>query len=102
MGSHFERASLSQTRTAGLAVATLLVANGEDVNTLQESLRHASGKVTLDLYAQAVTPAKRKAQSKIVPMLIPNENAAAERVTAPNRLTNPNNLAEPQFGAKVR
>jgi len=51
-------------------VATLLVTNGDDVKTVQESLRHANSKVTLDLCAQAVTPAKRKAQSKIVQMLI--------------------------------
>ncbi|HKR29214.1 MAG TPA: site-specific integrase [Terriglobales bacterium] len=71
-------------------VATLLVANGEDVKTVQESLRHANSKVTLDLYAQAVTPAKRKAQSKIVQMLIPSENSAEKGInTAQNRLTNP-------------
>lgn len=71
-------------------VATLLVANGEDVKTVQESLRHANSKVTLDLYAQAVTPAKRKAQSKIVGMLIPSENNAGQGInTAQNRLSNP-------------
>jgi integrase len=48
---------------------TLLHANGEDVKLVQELLRHASAKITLDTYAQAVTPAKRKAQRKIVEML---------------------------------
>jgi len=48
-----------------------------------ESLRHANSKITLDLYAQAVTPAKRNAQSKIVKMLLPSQvedtkQAAAE------------------------
>jgi integrase len=37
-------------------VAMLLVANGEDIKTVQESLRHANSKLTLDLYAQAITP----------------------------------------------
>ena len=72
-------------------VATLLVANGEDVKTVQESLRHANSKVTLDLYAQAVTPAKRKAQSKIVQMLLPG-SVDPDKTTKPdtkNRLTNP-------------
>ena len=46
--------------------ATLLKANGEDVKTVQELLRHASSRVTLDLYAQALTPAKRDAQSRVV------------------------------------
>ena len=48
---------------------TLLHANGEDVKVVQELLRHGSAKITMDVYAQAVTPAKRKAQGKIVAML---------------------------------
>ena len=48
---------------------TLLHANGEDVKVVQELLRHGSAKVTLDVYAQAVTPAKRAAQGKVVAML---------------------------------
>jgi integrase len=48
---------------------TLLHANGEDVKVVQELLRHGSAKITLDVYAQAVTPAKRKAQGKVVAML---------------------------------
>ena len=73
-------------------VATLLVANGEDVKTVQESLRHANSKVTLDLYAQAVTPTKRKAQSKIVQMLLPPQKLTAEQHESEEqtRLTNPN------------
>ena len=48
---------------------TLLHANGEDVKVVQELLRHGSAKITIDVYAQAVTPAKRKAQEKVVAML---------------------------------
>ena len=48
---------------------TLLHANGEDVKVVQELLRHGSAKITLDVYAQAVTPAKRKAQGKVVSIL---------------------------------
>jgi integrase len=48
---------------------TLLHANGEDVKVVQELLRHGSAKITMDVYAQAVTPAKRMAQGKIVAML---------------------------------
>jgi integrase len=47
----------------------LLRANGEDVKVVQELLRHASARMTLDVYAQAATPAKRKAQGKVVTML---------------------------------
>jgi integrase len=48
---------------------TMLHANGEDVKVVQELLRHGSAKITMDVYAQAVTPAKRKAQEKVVAML---------------------------------
>lgn len=51
--------------------ATMLKANGEDIKTVQEFLRHASSKVTLDVYTQAVTPAKRDAQRKVVEMIRP-------------------------------
>jgi integrase len=50
-------------------VATLLVEHGNDIKVVQELLRHANSKVTLDLYAQAVTQAKREAQAKIVNLL---------------------------------
>jgi integrase len=48
---------------------TLLHANGEDVKVVQELLRHGSARITMDVYAQAVTPTKRKAQGKVVAML---------------------------------
>ncbi|MBB6142955.1 integrase [Silvibacterium bohemicum] len=48
---------------------TLLKANGEDVKVVQELLRHATVKMTLEVYAQAVTPAKREAQSKLAGLL---------------------------------
>ena len=40
---------------------TLLTQNNEDVKVVQELLRHASSRVTLDLYAQAGMPEKRLA-----------------------------------------
>ena len=48
---------------------TLLQANREDVKVVQELLRHGSVKVTMDVYAQAQMPAKRKAQQKVVEMV---------------------------------
>lgn len=48
---------------------TLLKANGEDVKVVQELLRHATVKVTLAVYAQAVTPAKREAESRVAGLL---------------------------------
>ncbi|HTE91558.1 MAG TPA: tyrosine-type recombinase/integrase [Terriglobales bacterium] len=49
--------------------STLLHKNGEDVKTVQELLRHGSSKVTMDVYAQAITSAKRNAQQKVVSIL---------------------------------
>jgi len=46
--------------------ATLLKGNGEDVKTVQESLRHADSKVTLDVYTQGLMPLKRAAQRKVI------------------------------------
>jgi len=50
--------------------ATLLKANGEDVKTVQELLRHATSRITLDVYTQAVNSTKRAAQSKVVKMMV--------------------------------
>ena len=49
---------------------TLLKANGEDVKTVQELLRHANSRITLDVYTQAVNSNKRAAQSKVVRMMV--------------------------------
>ena len=51
---------------------TLLKANGEDVKTVQELLRHANSRITLDVYTQAVNSHKRAAQSKVVRMMVSN------------------------------
>ena len=45
---------------------TLLKANGEDVKAVQELLRHANSRITLDVYTQAVNSNKRAAQSEVV------------------------------------
>ena len=50
--------------------ATLLKANGEDVKTVQELLRHANIAVTMNVYAQGVTELKRQAHRRIVRMVI--------------------------------
>ena len=43
---------------------TLMKANGEDLKTIQELLRHATFKVTADTYTQAVTPVEAPRPSK--------------------------------------
>ena len=58
--------------------ATLLKGNGEDVKTVQESLRHADSKVTLDTYTQGLMPVKREAQRKVIQMIVPIRSRASE------------------------
>lgn len=58
--------------------ATQLKANGEDVKVVQESLRHANSRITLDTYTQALTPAKRQAQTKVVSMILAKQTETAE------------------------
>jgi len=56
--------------------STLLKANGADIKVMQELLRHASTRVTLDTYTQAVTPAKRAAQTAVVTQFFPGAKTA--------------------------
>ena len=53
-------------------------ANGEDIKTIQELLRHANYKVTADVYTQAMTTTKRNAQSRVVRMIL--KKKAAKKV----------------------
>ena len=50
---------------------TILNANGENPKVIQELMRHANLKVTMDTYVQAVTDEKREAQNKVVKMILP-------------------------------
>ena len=49
--------------------SSLLRANKTDIKVTQELLRHASSRVTLDTYTQAVTAQKRRAQSRVIRLL---------------------------------
>jgi len=60
--------------------ATLLKGGGEDVKTVQELMRHANSRLTLDVYAQALTPAKRAAHLKLIGLIHP----AAETAIGPS------------------
>lgn len=55
--------------------STLLRANGEDIKVVQELLRHANSKITMDIYTQALSPAKRQAQSRVASMILPKRTA---------------------------
>jgi site-specific recombinase XerD len=49
--------------TLGHTFGTLMKANGEEIKTIQEMLRHAYFRVTADVYTQATTTAKRRPKS---------------------------------------
>ena len=52
------------------ALTHTLNANAENPKVVQELLRHASLKVTTDVYMQAVSLQKREAQTKLVRMVM--------------------------------
>jgi integrase len=49
--------------------ATQLKANGEDIKTVQESLRHSTARMTMETYTQAVPEHIRRAQERIAEQL---------------------------------
>jgi integrase len=62
---------------------TLVKSQGADVATTQGLMRHANSSITMDRYVQAVTPAKREAQSRLV-QAIPFPDVKRERESFPN------------------
>jgi integrase len=55
------------------SLATLLISNGENVKVAQSQLRHTTPKITLELYAQAVSADQQKAHKKVVHMVLPKK-----------------------------
>ena len=53
--------------------SSTLIANGENVKVVQELMRHASSRFTLEVYTQAKARAKRDVQQRIVEMMLPEE-----------------------------
>ena len=67
------------------SLATLLISNGENVKVAQSQLRHTTPKITLELYAQAVSADQQDAHRKVVQMMLPaafTEKLKARTVTA--------------------
>ncbi len=58
---------------------SLLTANNENVKVVQELLRHASSKITMDTYAQARMQDKRRAQMRIAKDLHRKPGAKGEK-----------------------
>jgi integrase len=57
--------------------STLLRSVGTEFKVMQELLRHSSLRSTLDIYTQAITPAKHAAQAAVVSLVFSSETNAA-------------------------
>jgi integrase len=64
--------------------STLLRSVGAEFKVMQELLRHSSPKTTLEIYTQAVTPAKHAAQAAVLALLFPGtENRLRKSESVP-------------------
>ena len=53
--------------------STLLIANGENVKVVQQLMRHANCRCTLEIYSQARIQEKREAQRRVIEMIFSHE-----------------------------
>ena len=60
--------------------STLLRSVGTEFKAMQELLRHSSFRSTLDVYTQAVTPAKHAAQAVVMSLVFSSDEDGATRV----------------------
>ena len=51
----------------------MLIANGENVKVVQELMRHANSRTTLQVYSHARIREKREAQQRVVEMIMPDD-----------------------------
>jgi len=63
------------------SLATNLRAAGVDFKTVQELLRHANSRITLDVYTHAVSATKREANDRVMQMVF---DAGKARLSAPS------------------
>ena len=49
----------------------ITIRQGQDVKTVQSLMRHANSNITMNIYTHAVSSKKRRAQSKVVEMILP-------------------------------
>jgi integrase len=70
--------------------STMLRSPGVDVKVQQELLRHADIQTTMNVYTQAVSDAKREANSKVVRLVLPAAEQAKRPLVAASRLMGSN------------
>jgi integrase len=59
--------------------STLLRSVGTEFKVMQELLRHSTLRSTLDVYTQAITPAKHAAQAAVLSLVFPREGNGASQ-----------------------
>lgn len=59
--------------------ASLLQAHNEDPTIVQDRLRPASFAVSMNIYAQAASEKKRKAQTKVIGIVVASQNVAKSK-----------------------
>src|ERR1017187_1083807 len=68
------------------SLASFLGQSGENVKTVQELLRHASSRLTQDVYQQGNTEAKRLAIGRVAGIFaVPDKNSLAARIHKENK-----------------
>jgi integrase len=60
------------------SLGTLVKVNGEDVKTIEETLRHANFKATMDVYTQSITEIRRSARSRVVRQIMSAEEGKSD------------------------
>ena len=63
--------------TLRCALASALVANGNDVRLVQELLHHSNPLITLDAYARSTTPATTDGQGWVLQQLLTEDSKVA-------------------------
>ncbi|MGB7602743.1 MAG: tyrosine-type recombinase/integrase, partial [Candidatus Sulfotelmatobacter sp.] len=61
--------------------STLLRSVGTEFKVMQELLRHSSPRSTIDIYTQAVTPAKHVAQAAVLTLIFPVSSCETRSMT---------------------
>src|SRR5271157_1022429 len=64
----------SRSESDGIhSYSSLLRSVGTDLKVMQEPLRHSSFRSTLDVYTQAITPAKHAAQAAVMSLVFTSD-----------------------------
>lgn len=64
--------------------STLLRSVGTEFKVMQELLRHSTLRSTLDVYTQAITPAKHAAQAAVLSLVFSSETDGASQSSGSN------------------